>query len=78
MSDLNVVSMSDNGLPKSSIASVLKLSCPDGEVETDWLRQKGVGIVYTRNPRQSGYARIQNRDINEIRPGVFLVVPPVE
>jgi len=32
---LNVVTMLVNELPNSSIASTLKLSCPDGEVETD-------------------------------------------
>jgi hypothetical protein len=44
-----------------------------GNVDTEWLRQQGVSVLYTGLPGSQKYAPIKNSELLEVRPGVYLV-----
>lgn len=44
-----------------------------GNVNTDWLRDQNVSVMYTLLPGRKPYRQLNNSDMPEVRPGVYLV-----
>lgn len=46
-----------------------------GDVETSWLRARGVSVLYTCFPGSEGCTAVNNSDLLEVRRGVYLAPP---
>ncbi|MEK7280934.1 MAG: hypothetical protein AAB037_01100, partial [Chloroflexota bacterium] len=45
-----------------------------GIVDTEWFSQQGASALYARGPGSPSYAKIDNRDFAEVRPGIYVMI----